>query len=114
MATNQEVLNQAQNILVQAQAELFFGKLASMGIRPANQEEADQLLAIGSAALTKYPLTTQQGREAKLASCEMLNDTSSLPPENGFSEEAIKCGEVLLGVPKITDAIRVVCAVALS
>jgi hypothetical protein len=112
MPTNQEQFAAAQEVLDSVQADLFFRKLASFGIKPQTKEQVQALWQAGSSILADTPLTTEKGRQTKQASCEMFHDQASALPKEGHSQDAVKIAAHLMQNPDYVKAARLVIAVS--
>jgi hypothetical protein len=104
MPTNQEQMEQARQVLHEAQTGIFFGKLAEYGIVPSSDAESTGFWEFGCDILSRCPLKTEKGYELKQASCDSLNDTAARLPEKGFSPGAVKAAEWLLQQPEFVKA----------
>ena len=101
-----EILDQAADVLVGLETQVFFHKLAAYGIQPETEEEMRQYLAYGNQMLAKYPITDDRSVQIKQASAASMGGQFKFA-ENGFSEEANSYVDVLMGDPGAVEAAMV-------
>ena len=89
---NQEILKQADELMHEVAASVFFQKLATYGLQPSNDEEADFLLETGQTLLQQYPFAAENVVKAKTAAlgaeCKVAAD--------GYSEESHRWTDELM------------------
>jgi hypothetical protein len=83
-----QVVQQAAAMWDAVRSDVFFNKLASLGITPSNEQEAGQLLELGGVLLQQYPRQTA-GVTVKQAGMEVFGADSVSPiAATGYSQEA--------------------------
>jgi hypothetical protein len=83
--SQEQVKQQAQAMLNSMCNDIFFNKLASLGIEPDNEQEAAQLLQLGQSLLGQYP-RGEAGTHVKQACYG--DDAASAVASNGVAVEA--------------------------
>ena len=84
----QEMIQTARQVVTDAQADVFFQKLAALGIVPANDDHAETLWQMADVALKERPRLSEAGRRTKQASCETFGDRASQLAGDGCSQDA--------------------------
>ena len=111
MSITQEMVAAAQDKFTEIQADIFFRKLASLGITPANEDEARQLWELGDSYLQEYPRQSDAGTATKQASFEAFGDKSSVLANDGCSADAHKIVDELCKNPELVKAAHILLAV---
>jgi hypothetical protein len=88
MNHTQDMIENARKVLTGVQAEVFFDKLASLGINPQNDSQADQLWDLGAGIVAQSPRVSDAGQRVKQASVEMFGSKAVLYGSDGYSQEA--------------------------
>jgi hypothetical protein len=87
-----QALQQANQLLVNMQANIFFNKLASFGIVPSSEKEAAAFFATAEKLVAQHPFETL-GHQVKQA-CAVEGEVPQLSAD-GFSEDAHQTTEVI-------------------
>jgi hypothetical protein len=113
MAITQETVQKAAELIHQIQEEIFFTKLAALGVQPTKLEEAQILWQYGDEVLRKSPRLSDAGMKLKQASMETFGEKVSPTTGEGYTLEALKTAEFLLiHYPALGEAVQVKLAAA--
>jgi hypothetical protein len=93
--TKQDVYT-AESLLHDLQTTVFFNKLASLGIEPRTEQEAELLWGAGDDVLRQYPRVSQEGVQVKQAGMNLFPEKAAKLTNSGFSNEAHEAAETLL------------------
>jgi hypothetical protein len=107
---NQALYESAYNTLNEMRGKVFFGKLASMGIQPANQEEANMLWQFGMSVLNESPMGSEGYASIKQASVETFGKFAAIPSAGSFSNEALSYAEEIVKIPAFREAVSTLVA----
>ena len=91
----QEMIQTARQVVTDAQADVFFQKLAALGVLPENDAHAEILWQMADAALKERPRLSEAGRRTKQASCETFGDRASSLASDGCSQDSHDIAEGL-------------------
>ena len=84
----QEMIQTARQVVTDAQADVFFQKLAALGVIPDNDAHAETLWQMADAALKERPRLSETGRRTKQASCDAFGERASQLASDGCSQDA--------------------------
>lgn len=101
MNFTQNDVENAGHVVTGLQTEVFFGKLASLGITPETEEERDILWSLGNDVLRDYPRDSEVRGQIKQASCETFgehtaDDAGVIAGELCKNPTIVKAAHVLL------------------
>ena len=105
-----EMIDAAEEMMTGLQANVYFNKLASLGVIPATDKEAETLWKLGDRLLQEQPRLSEAGRATKQASLEMFGRNSSPLAQDGCSLESHAVVEELCKDPNIVKAAHLLLA----
>jgi len=89
------MIQTARQVVTDAQADVFFQKLAALGVLPENDAHAETLWQMADAALKERPRLSEAGRRTKQASCDAFGERASQLANDGCSQDAHDIAEEL-------------------
>lgn len=111
MSITQEMVTGAEQLMTDLQADIYFRKLASLGIVPTTDEQSANLWELGDAILKERPRLSDQGLALKQASLDQFGTLGSRLANDGCSEDAHKIAEKLCQDERIVKAAHILLAV---
>ena len=106
----QDMIKVAQAVIADAQAEVFFHKLAGLGFIPEDDQQAETLWQMADTVLKERPRLSDAGRRIKQASCNTFGDRASQPGEDGCSRDAHAIAEEFCRDQRIVKAAHLLLA----
>ena len=104
MSVTKEMLLEAERLFTNVQADVFFKKLAALGVEPKSEKEAQSLWAIGDRVLKAQPRASDSGRATKQACLDSFGKLASMVGQDGCSLDAQRITEELFKDQKIVKA----------
>ncbi len=102
---------EAEERMTDIQAEIFFKKLASLGVVPTSEEQASILWELGDSVLQERPRLSDAGRATKQAGLETFGDLCSAVGHDGCSLDAHAIADELCRDEKTVKAAHILLAV---
>jgi hypothetical protein len=109
--TAQDAYRQAMNVLEGVSSLVFFNKLASLGVEPANEQEAASLWQMGINTFKELPPGSAQYATVKQASMQVFGTFDAVPIGGGYSKEACALAEQVVTIPAFREAVSVLQAI---
>ena len=111
MAITQEMVTEAEQLMTDIQADVFFRKLASLGVVPTTDEQSANLWELGDAILKERPRLSDAGLALKQASLDEFGTLCSRPSNDGCSADAHTIAEKLCQDERVVKAAHILLAV---
>lgn len=105
------MVTEAEQLMTDLQADIFFRKLASLGVVPTTDEQAANLWELGDAILKDRPRLSDEGMALKQASLEEFGKLGSRLSNDGCSADAHTIAEKLCREERIVKAAHILLAV---
>ena len=111
MSITQEMVKEAEQLMTDIQADVFFRKLASLGVVPTTDEQAANLWELGDAILKERPRLSDSGLALKQASLDEFGRLGSPLSSDGCSADAHMIAAKLSQDERVVKAAHILLAV---
>jgi hypothetical protein len=111
MSITKEMVTEAEERMTNIQAEIFFKKLASLGVVPTTDEQASILWELGDSILQERPRLSDAGRVTKQAGMETFGNRCSALGHDGCSLDAHAIAENLCRDENTVKAAHILLAI---
>lgn len=111
MSITKEMVAEAEQLMTDIQADVFFRKLASLGVVAGTDEEAAKLWELGDAILQERPRLSDEGQSLKQASLDEFGKLGSAIGNDGCSLDAHKIADELCKDQRVVKAAHILLSV---
>lgn len=111
MSITREDILAAEQLMTEVQADIFFKKLASLGVTADTDRQAAALWELGDRILQERPRLSDAGRAVKQASAETFGGLCSDVAHDGCSLDAHKIADQLCNDRDVVKAAHILLAV---